>query len=104
SRACTVPPTSTTTTTTTTSTSTTSPPLGTHLSFTTTPGSDCQQPNDFDPTVGLGPFSGELTDGTMQILKLGLGCLYIGGGSSNEPPSLIPGNATSIFHSPAGTT
>ena len=100
SRALTVPTTSTTTTTTSTTTTTEPPPLGTHLSFTTTVGSDCQQPNEFDPTVGLGPFSGQLssdTGGTMPVLQLGLGCLYIGGGASNEPPSLIPENATSIF-------
>ncbi len=103
SRSLTVPTTSTTTTTTSTTTTTQPPPLGTHLSFTTTPGSDCKQPNEFDPTVGLGPFSGQLssdTGGTMPVLQLGLGCLYIGGGNSSEPPSLIPENATSIFESP----
>src|SRR5262249_49290047 len=102
SRAVTVVTTTTTTTTSTTSTTTQPPPLGTHLSFTTVPGSDCKQPNELDPTVGLGPFSGQLssdTGGTMPVLQLGLGCLYIGGGNSSEPPSLIPENATSIFES-----
>ena len=61
-------------------------------------GSDC------DPN-GAGPFSGQLssdTAATTPILSLGLGCLFIGGGASTEPPSLIPENATSILNTSDG--
>jgi hypothetical protein len=98
SRAVTVPTTTTTTTTSTTTTTTQPPPLPTHLSFTTTPGSDCT-------SGGAGPFSGELfsdTGLTTPIFNLGLGCLYIGGGTSAEPPTLIPENATSILNTSDG--
>jgi len=98
SRDVTVPTTTTTTTTTSTTTTTQPPPLPTHLSFTTTVGSDC------DPG-GDGPFSGQLfsdTVLTMPIESLGLGCLFIGGGASSEPPSLIPENATSILNTSDG--
>ncbi len=98
SRSVTVPTTTTTTTTTSTTTTTEPPPLPTHLSFTTTVGSDCTQ-------GGAGPFSGQLssdTAGTMPILSLGLGCLYVGAGASTEPPSLIPENATSILNTSDG--
>jgi hypothetical protein len=106
SRTLTVPTTTTTTTTTSTTTTTTPPPLGQHLSFTTVPGtSDCTiNPGNSEP---LPPFSGELdsdTAGTTKIADLGLGCLYIGGGSATVAPSLIPDNSTTILNSPDGTT
>jgi hypothetical protein len=106
SRAALVPTTTTTTTSTSTTTTTTAPPLGTHLSFTTTAGTaNCG-------TAGFGtppdaPFSGEVdsdTAGTMKISDLGLGCLYIGGGNATIPASLVPENATNILDTADGTT
>jgi hypothetical protein len=96
SRGVTVVTTTTTTTTSTTTTTTQPPPLGTNLSFTTVVGSDCTT----EANGGTGPFSGNLfsdTGLTTPIQTLGLGCLYIGAGASNEPPSLIPENSSSIF-------
>jgi hypothetical protein len=106
SRSLTVPTTSTTTTTTSTTTTTLPPPLGQHLSFTTTAGTaNCGTTGQFgsppDP-----PFSGELDSDLVgtKIADLGLGCLYIGGGAATVNPSLIPENATTVLDSPDGTT
>ncbi|HKA04910.1 MAG TPA: hypothetical protein VKD67_11285, partial [Acidimicrobiales bacterium] len=99
SRTLTVPTTTTTTTTSTTTTTTLPPPLGEHLSFTTTPGTaNCTLPSP-DP-----PFSGQLDSDTIgtKLADLGLGCLYIGGGAATVAPSLIPENATSIFNTTDG--
>jgi hypothetical protein len=99
SRALTVVTTTTTTVTTSTTTSTVAPPLGAHLLFTTTAGTD-------DCTANP-PFSGEVDSdvaGTTLVKSLGLGCLFIGGGNANIPPSRIPENASSIFDSPDNTT
>ena len=109
SRSVTVPTTSTTTTTTSTTTTTLPPPLGQHLSFTTTVGtSNCAISVTGDPTTStpLPPFSGELDSDTVgtKITDLGLGCLYIGGGAATVAPSLIPENATTVLDSPDGTT
>jgi hypothetical protein len=104
SRRLTVPTTTTTTTTTSTTTTTTAPPLGDHLSFTTTVGTaNCG-------TAGFGtppdaPFSGEVDSdvaGTTKISDLGAGCLYIGGGNASIPASQIPENATTILDSADG--
>ena len=106
SRSLTVPTTSTTTTTTSTTTTTLPPPLGQHLSFTTTAGTaNCGTTGQFgsppDP-----PFSGELDSDLVgtKLADLGLGCLYIGGGAATVNPSLIPENATTVLDSPDGTT
>ncbi len=106
SRSLTVATTSTTTTTTSTTTTTLPPPLGQHLSFTTTAGTaNCGTTGQFgsppDP-----PFSGELDSDAVgtKIRDLGLGCLYIGGGAATVNPSLIPENATTVLDSPDGTT
>jgi hypothetical protein len=107
SRSLTVPTTSTTTTTTSTTTTTLPPPLGQHLSFTTTLGTpDCTLNPAGDPPTPA-EASGELdsdTAGTTKITDLGLGCLYIGGGAATVAPSLIPENATTVLDSPDGTT
>ena len=100
-RAQTVPTTSTTTTSSTsTTTTTTPPPLGEHLSFTTVVGTaNCGGPG-FSPPADP-PFSGEVDSDTVgtKLFDLGLGCLYIGGGSAQIPPSIIPENATSVLNS-----
>ena len=106
-RSLTVPTTTTTTPPETTTTTTTlPPPLGEHLAFTTTAGTancgNLAQSSPPDP-----PFSGELdsdTAGTTKISDLGLGCLYIGGGSATVAPSQIPEGATTILDSTDGTT
>ncbi|HZP41146.1 MAG TPA: hypothetical protein VFD84_06505, partial [Candidatus Binatia bacterium] len=71
----------------------------TQLSFTTTLGStSCGGPS-FTGFVPPGaPFSGEVDDGTnTKIGDLGLGCLYIGGGTAATPANQIPDQATSLF-------
>jgi len=40
------------------------------LSFSTTPGSDCQQPNENTPDVVLGPFSGQFTSDTGATMPI----------------------------------
>jgi hypothetical protein len=101
SRTLAVATTTTTTTTTSTTTTTTVPPLGQHLSFTTTAGTaNCNFP-------AAAPFSGTLfsdTAATTPLQSLGLGCLYIGGGNASAPPSKIPENATTILDSADGMT
>jgi hypothetical protein len=106
-RSLTVPTTTTTTAPETTTTTTTlPPPLGEHLAFTTTAGTaNCGNGGLSSPPDP--PFSGELdsdTAGTTKITDLGLGCLYIGGGSATVAPSLIPEGATTILDSSDGTT
>ena len=106
-RSLTVPTTTTTTAPETTTTTTTlPPPLGEHLAFTTTAGTaNCGNGGLSSPPDP--PFSGELdsdTAGTTKITDLGLGCLYIGGGSASVAPSLIPEGATTILDSTDGTT
>jgi len=107
-RVVTVPSTSTTTTTTSTTTSTTVPPLGPHLSFTTTIGSaNCNIGPNQDPPTPEPPLSGTLysdTAATTPIASLGLGCLYIGGGNAGVAPSQVPENATTILDSADGLT
>jgi len=108
SRSLTVPTTTTTTTTTSTTTTTLPPPLGQHLSFTTTPGSpNCTLSPLSDPPQPLPPLSGALysdTAATTLITNLGLGCLYIGGGSAIVAPTQVPENATTILDSADGMT
>ena len=105
-RTVTVPTTTTTTTTTSTTTTTTAPPLGQHLSFTTTAGTaNCGSAMFSTPADP--PLSGELdadAAGTTKLVDLGLGCLYIGGGNSMIPGSQIPENATTILDSSDGST
>ena len=104
-RSLSVPTTTTTTTTTSTTTTTLPPPLGEHLSFTTTPGTaNCgsgQLSTPPDP-----PLSGELDSDLVgtKIVDLGLGCLYIGGGNSAIAASNIPENATTILDTSDGST
>ncbi|HZP42724.1 MAG TPA: hypothetical protein VFD84_14610 [Candidatus Binatia bacterium] len=102
-RALTVPSTTTTTTTTTSTTTTTAPPLGEHVSFTTSLGTtDCGGASLNQPPAA--PFSGEIDSDTMgtKITDLGLGCLYIGGGNSGLRASQVPDNATSILNTTDG--
>jgi len=104
SRTLTVPTTTTTTTTTSTTTTTTAPPLGQHLSFTTTPGTaQCGSAKFTTPADP--PFSGEIDSDMVgtKLFDLGAGCLNIGGGNASIPPSQIPENATTILDSPDGT-
>jgi len=69
----------------------------TSLTFTTALGTDNCGP------VALGtppnaPFGGELLDsGNTQITPLGLGCLYIGGGSSTVPGGITPDTAPNTY-------
>src|SRR5262249_38817224 len=100
-RAQTVPTTSTTeTSTTSTTTTTTPPPLGEHLSFTTSVGTANWGALKSIPPADP-PFSGEVDSDTVgtKLFDLGLGCLYIGGGSAQIPASIIPENATSVLDS-----
>ncbi len=104
-----VPSTTTTTTTTTSTTTTTAPPLGQHLSFTTTAGTaNCGGASlGHQYTAPDAPFSGGIfsdTGATMSLSDLGLGCLYIGGGQAQVPASQIPENAASILNSDDGMT
>jgi hypothetical protein len=70
------------------------------LSFTTTVGStSCGGPSFsgfFTPPQA--PFSGEVRDSNnAKIADLGLGCLYIGGGSALTPANQIPDASQSLF-------
>src|SRR5262249_39084364 len=74
--------------------------LGEHLSFTTSVGTaNCGGPKFMPPADP--PFSGEVDSDTVgtKLFDLGLGCLYIGGGSAQIPASIIPENATSVLDS-----
>src|SRR5262249_18119715 len=42
--------------------------------------------------------------GGTKVVDLGLGCLYLGGGSAAVNPLVIPENATTVLDSPDGTT
>ena len=100
--------TSTTTTTTSSTTTTTGGPVFTQLSFTTTIGStSCGGPSFAGFTAPSAPFSGEVHDASNAKLgDLGLGCLYVGGGSAATPANQIPDGSQSIFDlgTPSGGT
>src|SRR4029077_6445327 len=104
-RTVTVPTTTTTTTTTSTTTTTTAPPLGQHLSFTTTAGTANCGGMMFSPPADP-PLSGELDSDAIgtKLVDLGLGCLYIGVGVPGTPGSQIPENPTTILDSSDGST
>jgi hypothetical protein len=80
----------------------------TKLSFTTTVGStSCGGPSFSGFTPPGPPFSGQVNDATnTKIGDLGLGCLYIGGGSAATPANQIPDASQSLFDlgTPSGNT
>src|SRR5439155_21967786 len=90
-----------------TTTSTTTTTAGQTFSFMTKIGTtNCGSAGLTSPPAA--PFSGEIdsdTAGTIKISDLGLGCLYIGGGSASIiPPGRIPDGETSKFSVSGGSS
>jgi hypothetical protein len=75
------------------------PPAPTKLSFTTALGStSCGGPSFAGFVAPGAPFSGEVDNiSSTKIGDLGLGCLYVGGGSAGTPANQIPDAAQSLF-------
>ena len=70
------------------------PPLG-MVAFTITPGSSTCGP--FVPPPAA-PLSGEVDNKSGQkIADLGVDCLYVGAGTSGQPPAMIPDGSTSVL-------
>lgn len=100
SRAVAASTTTTTTTTTSTTTTTTAPPLGLHVTFTSSAGTaNCGgRGTPADPPLSGAVYSD--VDQMTSIADLGLACLYIGGGNGNIAASQLPENAQTILDTP----